>query len=148
MNVNELNAPDVTTKLPYEITDKESQVLTPLLTGKNDSHIIKFDIPKIITQNSSNINNNEIQFRTYLEDLLGSHITKTKIDENKNESYCVRFARKKFQCFVLYTLLLLALIQNLGPLINKNLVEHLFNKYLLSPLNTTNICNCNNTNEF
>lgn len=148
MNVNELNAPDVTTQLPYKITDKESQILTPLLTGKNDSHIIKFDIPKNVTQNSSNITNNEIQFKTYLEDFLGSYITKTKIIENKNESYCVRFARKKFQCFVLYTLLLLALIQNLGPLINENLVEHLFNKYLLSPLNTTNICNCNNTNEF
>ena len=145
MNLNEMNALDVTTKLPYEITDKESKILTPLLTGKNDSHIIKFDIPKTITQHSSNITDNEIQFRTYLENFLES---KTKIGENKNESYCVRFARKKFQCFVLYTLLLLALIQNLGPLINENLVEQLFNKYLLSPLNTTNICNCNNTNEF
>ena len=129
MNSYEMDVFDMTTttQLPHEITDKESesQVLAPLLTDKNDSHIIKFDIPKTITQNSSNITDNEIQFRTYLEDFLESYKTKTKIDENKNESYCIRFARKKFQCFVLYTLLLLALMQNFGPLINENLVENL-----------------------
>lgn len=50
----------------------------------------------------------------------------------KNESYCLRFLRKKYQCFIIYTLLIIVFIQNVIPKINEEYINRLLDK-IISP---------------
>lgn len=65
----------------------------------------------------------------------------------KNDSCCIRFLRKKYQCFIIYTLLLIVFIQNIVPLLEKDFIYDILDKFMKKDSqNMSNICNY--TNQF